>query len=539
MVERKRDERSAQKYLQEYIACGREFVFQPQITLELISRQAQITEEIGSRDIAVTTAVQCYAPGNAKLRRRDDERSEEIADSTLQAGHHTTRQHTHYTWHLTGVSRSLVHDVLHAHPFYNSEQQSQRYVEAKNGNYLIPSEASGLTDLQRRVFTEAASFANSAYFDLVKFLEPVIKKRMHQMYPVAAWRVQKSAERLDLKSKKLSFELARYVLPIGQKTTLYHTLNELQLLRLFRASQMPHFSKEAKYVVARMIEEIAKVDKTIIKELGAPAGVRQKEVPVSSQKLQEEFDMNLGNRQSILCGLDRRATRIILGAARTILGEQHENLSDGAVWKKLIEENDLLSDIYDIGMLDPLTSSLRQISLTFATKLSHTANSQRQRHRRTLGAATSILSYNGRPDYITPLVIDQTDYLKENYYKIMERIYGNIETCLETGMPREWALLLIPNAHAIRLFETGDIFDWMHRFRQRLCYLAQEEIFFISVDQVEQIAFFLPELEQALLAPCGLRKDAGVFPKCPEGDRWCGQPVYNWSIGNYRRNRLV
>ena len=46
----------------------------------------------------------------------------------FQAGHHTVFQHAHFQFALSNVSRQFVWSFLHAHPFYNSEQVSQRYV---------------------------------------------------------------------------------------------------------------------------------------------------------------------------------------------------------------------------------------------------------------------------------------------------------------------------------------------------------------------------------------------------------------------------
>jgi thymidylate synthase ThyX len=180
-------------------------------------------------------------------------------------------------------------------------------------------------------------------------------------------------------------------------------------------------------------------------------------------------------------------------------------------------------------------------SLTFATKLSHTADSQRQRQRRTPGATPPIeAAFDGTPDFITPKVIEENGDLQELYQKSLDQIYKNVKKALESGIDKEKALLLLPNAQAIRLYETGDFFDWLHRFKQRLCFVAQEEIFFISCDQVEQILEVLPQAKATLLAPCGIRKKAQISPKCPEGDRFCDQPVFNFEdIKNYKKARLI
>jgi hypothetical protein len=147
--------------------------------------------------------------------------------------------------------------------------------------------------------------------------------------------------------------------------------------------------------------------------------------------------------------------------------------------------------------------------------------------------------YDGKPDYFIPMIVREDPELLKKYEETMSRAYGNVERCIGAGIPKESALLLIPNAHNIRLTETGDLFNWLHRFKQRLCFLAQEEIFFISVEQAGEIVGKMPEAEEMLAAPCGVRQRAGIRPRCPEGSRWCGQPVFNWKLENYKKGRLI
>ena len=95
-------------------------------------------------DNAVATARTCYS---SKVITADDVSKDEptrirrdaIAQSTYKAGHHTTIQHATFQFVLDKVSRQFIWSFLHSHPFYNSEQVSQRYVEMKAGNYTVPS----------------------------------------------------------------------------------------------------------------------------------------------------------------------------------------------------------------------------------------------------------------------------------------------------------------------------------------------------------------------------------------------------------------
>src|SRR6478735_1992895 len=89
----------------------------------------------------VATARTCYSSkgivtedqASARPERRDA-----LAKSIYAAGHHTTFQHAHFQFAIENVSRQFLWSFLHSHPFYNSEQVSQRYVEVRSGNVVMP-----------------------------------------------------------------------------------------------------------------------------------------------------------------------------------------------------------------------------------------------------------------------------------------------------------------------------------------------------------------------------------------------------------------
>src|SRR3954470_13289403 len=94
-------------------------------------------------DNAVATARTCYSPKviTADDVSKDDPtriRRDAIAQSTYKAGHHTTIQHATFQFVLDKVSRQFIWSFLHSHPFYNSEQVSQRYVAVKPENFATP-----------------------------------------------------------------------------------------------------------------------------------------------------------------------------------------------------------------------------------------------------------------------------------------------------------------------------------------------------------------------------------------------------------------
>ena len=87
----------------------------------------------------------------------------------------------------------------------------------------------------------------------------------------------------------------------------------------------------------------------------------------------------------------------------------------------------------------------------------------------------------------------------------------------------------------VRYTETGSLLDQHHKWTTRLCYNAQEEIWRATRDEVEQVAQRAPLLMEHLLPPCGQRCRAGVTPYCPEGERFCGLPVWKKARTEYLR----
>ena len=117
----------------------------------------------------------------------------------------------------------------------------------------------------------------------------------------------------------------------------------------------------------------------------------------------------------------------------------------------------------------------------------------------------------------------------------MAEVFQGINDLLSEGVKEEFALYLLPNAFPIRFEESGDLLNLHHKWKARACYTAQEEIFFATIDEVSQVKEIHPRIAEHILAPCYLRMKAGEKPYCPEGDRYCGVPVWKYEISQYQR----
>jgi thymidylate synthase ThyX len=174
----------------------------------------------------------------------------------------------------------------------------------------------------------------------------------------------------------------------------------------------------------------------------------------------------------------------------------------------------------------PMMRALEHAHFTFAKKISHTADSQDQRHRMVPGSRPLLTLADTRsPDYITPMLIRENPRALEVYQRAMEEAWAAKNDLLDRGVPREFALYLLPNAKTIRLVESGSLLHLLHKWTMRTCFNAQEEIYQASMEEVEQVRRALPTLGRYIGPPCYLR--AGIStPICTEGSHFCGVKVW-------------
>ena len=251
------------------------------------------------------------------------------------AGHHTTLQHASFTFVLDNVSRLAIWSFFHSHPFYNSEQVSQRYREVTGETMLIPD----LPAREQQIFADAIERALQGYRRLVEILTPDLARDYARIFPA------RSRERLPQPSRgsmsavqKRAQEVARYVLPLATPSHLYHTVSGLTLLRYHVLANQPDAPAEVRYIVDRMIDEVLAVDPYLPRCARCAArspplrrgdSIEAKAFDSWHESLSEvpneafflEFDAALGTRQhSRLAGFDPKAETTMASAIRTVLG---------------------------------------------------------------------------------------------------------------------------------------------------------------------------------------------------------------------------
>jgi thymidylate synthase ThyX len=483
-------------------------------------------------DSAIAAARTCYSARLIGAEEITDKQRLTIGSATYYGGHHTVFQHAHFEFGLENISRQFVWTFLHAHPFYNSEQQSQRYVRLDRAQAYVPAESAAFGPAERAIYEAAVARAWERYRELSRLLEPAAREILGDIWHVSEMSHPKRVQKVARQSEKRSIEVARYVLPVAAFTTMVHTLSGIVLHRLWRMQAASDTPAEARIVIGEMVSRVREVDPQFFDrfdnepmeeapEWSAPAR--------NGEAFARKFDERLGGLTSRLVDYSSRAIPTMAEAYRAVMGLTAAECGDEEALDRLMNpaRNPYRRETLNIGVHAPLMRALQHANFTFAKKISHTADSQDQRHRMVPGSRPLLTLADTRsPDYITPMLVRDNPRALEIYEQAMQEAWDAKNELLDRGVPVEYALYLLPNAKAIRLVETGSLLHLLHKWTMRTCFNAQEEIYQASMEEVDQLRQALPELAKYIGPPCYLRANIST-PICTEGSHFCGVKVWN------------
>jgi flavin-dependent thymidylate synthase len=427
-------------------------------------------------DIAVGSARSCYFGKNIVTPEmaQNWDKKDELLNSIFKAGHHTTLQHYHFTILIEGMSRHLIWRLLHSHMFYNSEQVSQRYAKMRIENFYIPknTDAEKWNSYYNKMFEYYEMFCEK--------LEPIMKNKLPKFQKHNA--------------KKKAQEMARYLLPVGMKAHLYHTINVVTALRYLNAVNfLPESVTEAKEFADKLEIEMLRIDSNL-KPL------------IDFSKKQKAVFPNIN--------IDKYRSEKNVKVFDIVNYEFEINENYAGV---LRESNLFL----DESLLGGFNSYI---------KLSFSADAQNQRHRRSPAIRPAVKDIYKRDFYIPPIIKEN---LLNEYIEAINYSYDFFEEESENIGFSE-AIYALTNAHNIEILEKDDFNEFTHKAQMRLCYNAQQEIFDIVYEQIKQLEENGVNVDN-FLPPCAVRYKEGIRPYCPEGERFCGVKVWKLKFSEYER----
>src|ERR1700686_640840 len=248
-------------------------------------------------DSAIAAARTCYASKLIGPEEITEKQRLNIGAATFYSGHHTVYQHAHFEFGLENVSRQFVWSFLHAHPFYNSEQQSQPYVRLDRAQAYVPPVDLYFNQQSREIYEQAIARAWNYYRELSALLIGDARTILNDIWHVSSMSNPKRLQKIERSAEKRAIEIARYVLPVAAFTTMVHTISGIVLHRLWRMSAASDTPSEARTVIGEMVAHVKEIDAQFFDRFGTepleelPEWKEAASTQAPGEALAHEFDV--------------------------------------------------------------------------------------------------------------------------------------------------------------------------------------------------------------------------------------------------------
>lgn len=170
---------------------------------------------------AVATAARlCYYKSSIPELNNEmtPEKCQTLITKLLEMGHESPFEHASFTFGIEGVSRALTHQLVR-HRIASYTQQSQRYVDGSDFNYIVPPKIKENDDLHQ-LFIETMKQLGEKY-DELKTIAPK--------------------------------EDARFILPNAAETKIIVTMNARSLFNFFKLRSEEHAQWEIRALAKEML----------------------------------------------------------------------------------------------------------------------------------------------------------------------------------------------------------------------------------------------------------------------------------------------
>lgn len=193
---------------------------------------------------------QCYHPGfvgdfwdELVSGELDRAKQAQFVSKVMESGHDSPLEHVSFTFAIEGISRACTHQLVR-HRIASYSQQSQRYVDGSDFDYILPPSIERIPEAKKR-FEAFAQEVGSAYRDIKNMLED-------------AGRGAKAKED------------ARFVLPQAAASNIVVSMNCRSLLHFFEL----RCCQRAQWEIRGMAQQMLGLCKNVLPEIFALAGPR-------------------------------------------------------------------------------------------------------------------------------------------------------------------------------------------------------------------------------------------------------------------------
>ncbi len=183
-----------------------------------------------------------------------------------EVGHGSVLEHCVYTLAISGVSRSLTHELVRHRAGWAYSQLSQRYVDESVAEYVCPDIIANDPELYA-IWHEAVDHAHQAYVSLAEKLNAKLEPEWARRYRMNPDLNHDDTDRRDsdlgliasdrTTRRKAARQAARSVLPNATETKIVVTVNARALRHFFEQRGSRHAEPEIRKLANVILDLVA------------------------------------------------------------------------------------------------------------------------------------------------------------------------------------------------------------------------------------------------------------------------------------------
>lgn len=225
----------------------------------------------------------CYSKSNISdiTANMSDEDVEKFIGKLADMGHMSPFEHATFTFGIEGVSRACTHQLIR-HRIASYSQQSQRYVDMDNADFVVPKmfqgeeccdvfeAVSGLANMLYRTF-KASTYFYLLQNEVGEIEDLIIPEDVHLTFNEILELEEQMKERYPKESKKIEkkvLENARAFLPNATETKIIVTMNARSLMNFFKLRCCSRAQDEIRELATIMLEKCKEVAPMLFKNAG-------------------------------------------------------------------------------------------------------------------------------------------------------------------------------------------------------------------------------------------------------------------------------
>ncbi len=424
----------------------------------------------------------CYQNEMPEFISDEEEAKKFVKEKLFLPSHHTTSEHTNFTFFLEGIPVSDVTLGLHlAHPFYNSDQRSGRYCSKMFTSPDFGAIRAHIISL----WPELTPFQTENVIGFIKTGTEIYSIYMEKAVEVTAKLLRKERPHLSEKgvaerAPKIAQEQLRMFISTIFPTGLVHTIDIITLVSMWESAWSPGMRKMTDMMRDHVLERFPQTsfmfdEDRRCKDDWACALV---EIPPDN-----------------MIAFSPKVTNVRLDISHLA------KLPD----EKIMHPVDKLH--FTPEFMDNNTNDvLSRVQISLATM------GQDQRHRT---VKRSEPAFTGE-FYLPPICqILGLHEIARNFFKTWLEMRDSI--------PASLLAAIAPYGAVVTYEKKANLNAFFHEIAKRFCWQAQEEIYNLNIllKRIIELQYQDSDILSKMIPPCF---HSG---KCAEGGRYCGRNMEN------------